>query len=57
MDFNRFLNSQNLYLWHRKPRNNGPLLLPVAILEASEAVNKRLWLQMVWMEMDCNLKN
>ena len=32
-DFTRFLNSQNIYLSCRKPRNNGPFLLKIAILE------------------------
>ena len=41
-DFNRFLNSQNLYLYRRKPKNNGPFLLTIAILEHRETVNKRL---------------
>ena len=29
----RSLNSQNLYLCHRKPKNNGPFLLKIAVLE------------------------
>ena len=33
MDFNRFLNSTNLYLWRGKPKKNGPFLLTIAILE------------------------
>ena len=42
MDFNRFLNSQNLYLCRRKTN--------------TETVNKRLKLQMATMEIDYNLK-
>ena len=33
MVFKGFLNSQNLYLCRRKPKNNGPVLLTIAILE------------------------
>ena len=29
----RFSNSQNIYLCQRKPKNNGPFLLQIAILE------------------------
>ena len=32
-DFNRFLNRENFYLWRRKPKNNGPFLLTIALLE------------------------
>ena len=33
MDFDRFLYSQNIYLCHRKPKNNGPFLFTIGILE------------------------
>ena len=49
MDFNRFLDSQNLYLCRRKPKSYGPFLL--------KSVNKHLWLRMARMEMEYNLKN
>ena len=32
-DFNWFLNSQNLYLCRRKPKNDSPFFLTIAILE------------------------
>ena len=44
------LNSQNVYLFHRKPTNNGLFLLTI------ETVSKCHWLQMARMETDCNLK-
>ena len=28
-----FLTAKNLYLWHRKPKTNGPFLLTIVILE------------------------
>ena len=57
MGFERFLNSQNFYLWCREPKNNGPFLLKQLLFLSPETVNKCLWLRMAWMEMDCNLKN
>ena len=33
IDFNRFLNSQNLDLCQRKPKTNSPFFLTIAILE------------------------
>ena len=33
MNFNRVLNSQNIYLCHMKRKSNGPFLLTIAIFE------------------------
>ena len=42
MDFKRFLNSQNLYLYRRKTKNNSPFLLTIAILEHQNCLQASL---------------
>ena len=56
-DFNRFLNSQNIYLCHRKPKNDGPFLFQKMLYQSTETIDKRHGLRMARMETDCNLEN
>ena len=50
----RISNSQNLYVWRRKPKKMGHFYKQLLHYN-TETVNRYLWLWMAWMEMDCNL--
>ncbi len=56
-EFNRFLNSQNVYLCRRQLKNNGPVLLTIAIRALKLKFTSVFWLRMARMEIECNLKS